>query len=216
MPLPPVERDVLMVFTRYPQPGQAKTRLTPVLGAAGAAELSRRLTAHALAEAALLAQNQAVTVQVWYEGGDERALAACFGAATYRRQDGSDLGERMLRSFEAAFADSADSRAVLVGTDCPALSAALLRAAFDALARCDLVLGPARDGGYYLIGLKAAIPALFQGIAWGTSSVRNQTVAIAERLGLAVELVAALHDVDRPEDLAQLPEHLARDLVRPD
>jgi rSAM/selenodomain-associated transferase 1 len=216
MPAPSVERNVLIVFTRYPKPGQAKTRLIPVLGTAGAAELSRRLTAHTLAEARLLAKDQPVAVQVWYEGGDEPALAACFGAATYRQQTGSDLGGRMSRAFERVFADSAASRAVLVGTDCPSLSAAVLRAAFDALARCDLVFGPAHDGGYYLIGLKRAVPELFQGIAWGTSSVHDQTVAIAERLGLTVAAVATLHDVDRPEDLAHLPAHLARDLAQSD
>jgi len=199
-----------MVFMRYPAAGRTKTRLIPALGAAGATELARRLIAHTLAQAASLARQRPVDVEVWFDGGDERTLAACFGhALAYRQQTGADLGARMLHAFERALAHDACGRALLIGTDCPSRSAALMGSAFEALARCDLVLGPARDGGYYLIGLKRPIPDLFHGITWGTSAVRAETVAIAERLGLAIAELPMLDDIDRPEDLAHLPPHLA-------
>lgn len=203
-------RDVLIVFTRYPAAGRTKTRLIPALGADGAAELARRLTAHSLAQAATLARQRPVDVEVWFDGGDARSLAACYGPElAYRQQTGAGLGERMLHAFERTLANGACARGLLIGTDCPSLSAGLMGSAFDSLAHCDLVLGPARDGGYYLIGLRRAIPELFRGIAWGTSAVRDQTVAIVERLGLAIAELPMLDDVDRPEDLDRLPPHLA-------
>jgi rSAM/selenodomain-associated transferase 1 len=209
------KREVLIVFTRYPEPGRAKTRLIPALGAEGAADLARRLTAHTLAQAATLVRQRPMDVEVWFDGGDARSLASCYGPAlAYRQQTGADLGERMLQAFERTLANDACARALLIGTDCPLLTADLLRFAFDALSRCDLVLGPVRDGGYCLIGLRRAIPELFRGIAWGTPAVRDQTVAIAARLGLAIAELPMLDDIDRPEDLDRLPPHLAVALDR--
>jgi glycosyltransferase A (GT-A) superfamily protein (DUF2064 family) len=96
-------------------------------------------------------------------------------------------------------------RVVLIGSDLPELAAADLAAAFNALARCDLVLGPAADGGYWLIGLAGSWPRLFAGgpraIAWGGNQVLAQTLAVADQLGLVVTLLPMRHDLDRPEDL---------------
>ena len=90
---------------------------------------------------------------------------------------------------------------VLIGTDCPDLNAQLIAEAFQALGEHDLVLGPAIDGGYYLIGLRRLIPELFTGIPWSTSAVLRQTLRIAQKLELAVAQLPLLSDVDRPEDL---------------
>jgi uncharacterized protein len=209
--------EILMIFTRYPEPGRVKTRLIPTLGAQAAAGLSCRLTKDTLARAQMLASQRTVALEVWFDGGDEGGLAECFGSARcYRRQTGGDLGERMLRAFQSALT-TPDRRALLIGTDCPDLSPDLMRTAFEALSSCDLVLGPARDGGYYLIGLRRAIPELFRGIAWGTSTVRAETLTIAHDLALLVEELPVLEDVDRPEDLPHLapalgftPHELAR------
>ena len=112
----------------------------------------------------------------------------------------------MARAFQEAFGEGIQE-AVLVGTDCPGLNAQTLEEAFEKVRREGLVLGPATDGGYYLIGLgrkisQDAIGRLFSGIAWGKEEVLSQTMKIAHGLGLSVTLVERLHDVDRPEDLS--------------
>jgi len=119
----------------------------------------------------------------------------------FRPQGAGDLGERMARAFRGAFECDA-ARVVLVGTDCPGLTEGLLGDAFESLRHTDLVLGPARDGGYYLIGLRKTTPGLFTGVPWGTEKVLERTKEIADGLGLSVRLLDLLDDVDRPEDLA--------------
>ena len=117
----------------------------------------------------------------------------------YRRQAPGDLGRRMRRAMADAFGAGC-RRVVIIGTDCPSLSAEHVGEAFDALREHDLVLGPSSDGGYWLIGLRA--PAeVFEGVAWGTPQVLEATLALARREGLSVRLLAELADVDRAEDL---------------
>jgi uncharacterized protein len=98
--------------------------------------------------------------------------------------------------------------AVIIGTDCPGLDTRLLAQTFEALQTSDLVLGPALDGGYYLIGLRRVIPDLFENIAWSTDRVLSQTLGIAQGLNLSIHLLPELPDIDRPEDLKFLPPHL--------
>jgi len=194
-------RDRLIVFTRYPEPGKTKTRLIPALGPAGAADLQRQMTEHLLERAARLAGHRKVRIEVRFAGGSEDLVRQWLGSdPTCREQGPGDLGRRMLRAFREAFAAGA-ARAVIVGTDCPGITAALLEKAFDQLGRHDLVLGPAEDGGYYLIGLRRPVRQLFEGMAWGTDKVLRETLFAAERLGLSVALLEPLADVDRPEDL---------------
>lgn len=196
----------LAVFTRYPEPGKAKTRLAPALGARGAAELQRRMTASVLATARAFAEGGGALLEVRYEGGSEAEMRAAFGGGCrFVPQSGGDLGQRMGRAFAAAFANGAGA-AVLIGSDCPSITAETLAEAFRLLdAPHDLVLGPAADGGYYLIGLRRPVPALFPAdMPWGEASVRCRTLQIAKDLGLSVALLQELSDVDRPEDLAAL------------
>ena len=121
-------------------------------------------------------------------------------------QGSGDLGARMARAFAAAEQEGF-RRAVLVGADCPALSVAILQGAFTALADHDLVLGPAADGGYYLLGLSRPAPEIFQAQPWGENSLLRSTLASAARLGLATQLLEELADVDRPEDLQHLGDY---------
>jgi hypothetical protein len=93
------------------------------------------------------------------------------------------------------------NRVVLIGTDCPDLNNQLISQAFDSLKSHDLVLGPARDGGYYLIGLRRLIPELFAEITWSTAEVLSQTQSIAQNLELTIAYLPLLSDIDRPEDL---------------
>ncbi len=194
--------DAILVFTRYPEPGRTKTRLIPALGPQGAADLHGCMALHTIARAEAFAARSGARLGVRTEGGDERSMAQWLGPEVECVPQGEgDLGERMARAFDDSFAAGA-KRAVIIGTDCPGLSGTHLAEAMDALDGADLVLGPAADGGYYLIGLRRPAPELFDGIAWGTGDVLERTTAAAARLGLDVRLLDELSDVDRPEDLA--------------
>jgi uncharacterized protein len=194
-------RECLIVFTRYPEPGTTKTRLIPLLGAEGAAMFQRQMTEDTLAQAKKLKDFRPVAVEVHFTGGDRQLMQDWLGSdLIYRHQNEGDLGKRMASAFEASFAAGMVST-VIIGVDCPDLNAQLISKAFEALEQHDLVLGPAEDGGYYLIGLNRLIPQLFVGVSWGTSVVRQQTVEIAKELDLAIAFLPLLNDIDRPEDL---------------
>ncbi len=195
-------RRRLIIFTRFPEPHKAKARLIPALGPEGAARLQRDLTRHTLAQARELVEGCGVAVEVRFEGGSEEKMAAEFGNGfPYRPQGSGDLGCRMDRAFAEAFVEGVE-RTVVIGADCPDLTPELIREAFERLAACDLVLGPAADGGYYLIGLRRPVPQLFTGIPWGTERVFEETLRRADALSLKVLHLKTLSDVDRPEDLA--------------
>jgi uncharacterized protein len=195
---------VLIIFTRYPIPGEAKTRLIPALGAAGAAQLQRRMTQGTIATA----QQTPHPIQIQFCGGTIEELRSWLGNEfTYEAQSTGDLGDRMAHAFDQGFAAGHD-RVVIIGTDCPGIDRTILDQAFTALTSHDLVLGPAADGGYYLIGLRRAIPELFQSIAWSTATVRTKTLEIATTLNLTYALLPELSDIDRPEDLIHLPSTL--------
>jgi len=190
-----------MVFTRYPEAGKAKTRLIPELGAEGAAALAEELAKRALGVAETVSAEGGIDISVWFTGCDEdRARLLAPDGFTYYVQQGADLGDRMKAAFEATFNRGYDLVA-LVGTDCPELNEVIIAEAFDVLADADVAIGPATDGGYYLIALRAPEPDLFRGIDWGSASVLETTVNAASDLGLAVEALPVLWDVDRPEDL---------------
>ncbi|MCA1685130.1 MAG: TIGR04282 family arsenosugar biosynthesis glycosyltransferase, partial [Planctomycetia bacterium] len=202
-PSTPAAAPRLIVFTRFPEPGKVKTRLIRRLGAAGAADLHRELTAHALTSASVLAARSGVCVEVRFDGGSEEAMRTCFGeGVSYRPQGEGDLGERMARSAGDALGEGVP-RVVLIGSDCPGVSPEILGRAFDLLAEDSgrVVLGPALDGGYYLIGMSRRRPELFRGIAWGTEHVFRQTEAAARESGYPLRTLEPLADVDRPEDL---------------
>jgi rSAM/selenodomain-associated transferase 1 len=194
-------RKCLCVFTRCPEPGRVKTRLIPALGEAGAAALHADMVHHTLTWARELARTDAVMIEMRYHGGSADRMRAGFGPGLNCVPQGpGDLGARMSRAADAVFGRNV-GRFVIVGTDCPGISADLVRRAFSILADNDLVLGPAEDGGYYLVGLGARVPGIFQGIGWGGSGVLEQTRRRATELGLEAVLLETLPDVDRPEDL---------------
>lgn len=191
----------LIIFTRYPEAGKAKTRLIPALGAEGAMLVHRQMVEHTLVQVQKLQFAQPLCVEVRFTGGDRNLMRAWLGSnLVYTPQGEGDLGERLVRSLQAAFSAGV-GRVVVIGTDCPDLDATLMQQAFKALQTHDLVLGSATDGGYYLIGLRQLVPELFQNIAWSTAAVLQQTLTIAQTLGLQFTLLPILSDVDRPEDL---------------
>ncbi len=204
--MPATRPERLIVFTRFPEPGQTKTRLIPVLGKRGAARLQRQMTEHILATAETLNGRNGLTVEVRHAGGNAGLMQDWLGSHLICRPQGNGhLGQRMQRAFKAAFQEKA-AAAVIVGSDIPGISDEMLLQAFEALHKNDVVLGPAQDGGYYLMGIRQTLAAktyglLFDGINWGTGNVLSQTLQIANGLGLRYILLECLADVDRPADL---------------
>jgi rSAM/selenodomain-associated transferase 1 len=201
-----VERDVCVaVFARAPRPGHTKTRLIPALGAEGAAALYRAFLADTVRTAAKL---EGATVELWAASeADREPLAELHPDAPVRLQPRGDLGERM----EAAMADalSRHDKALVVGSDVPTLPARRLGAAVAALEEADVVLGPAADGGYYLVGARGWALAFGRGVRWSTRHALTDTLAAARAAGRRPTLLAPWYDVDTPEDLRLLRAHLA-------
>ncbi|NTW83549.1 MAG: glycosyltransferase [Chlorobiaceae bacterium] len=191
---------VLAVFSKNPVEGKVKTRLASAIGNARALEIYealRRLTALAISPV----QAQRV---IWYTDFVPQTDTLLGPGTEARLQRGSDLGERMQNTFCEIFS-SGPRHAVLIGTDCPGISADIIEKAFALLESCDSVLGPAMDGGFYLIGLKQSLPELFLGRTWSTSTVLEETIEKLETAGFSFSLLPELRDIDTFEDLQQSP-----------
>jgi rSAM/selenodomain-associated transferase 1 len=186
----------IAIFAKVPQVGAVKTRLIPAIGAAAATELHARLIETTLAKAHAVG---AADVCLWL-AGDAADYAVPAGQA-WAPQVGADLGARMAHAFVVTLARA--RACVLIGTDCPALTPAHIRQAFDELARNDAVVIPAEDGGYVLIGLNAPRPELFEGVRWGGPTVFEATQARIAMSGLRAACLPALPDLDTPDDLAR-------------
>ncbi|MDJ0555696.1 MAG: TIGR04282 family arsenosugar biosynthesis glycosyltransferase [Microcoleaceae cyanobacterium MO_207.B10] len=198
----------LIIFTRYPEPGKTKTRLIPALGKEGAANLQRQMTEQTVAKVKQLQDEISLSFEIRFVGGDIQLIKNWLGSdLKYQEQGEGDLGDRLIRAFQAAFKKS-NKYVVIIGIDCPKLSSNIISEAFEKLTKNDLVIGPATDGGYYLIGLSKFIPELFKEINWGSSQVLEKTVKLAELLGLVFAYLPPLSDIDRPEDLNSLDETL--------
>lgn len=172
----------LILFGRYPVPGQTKTRLIPALGALGAAELQRQLT---LCSLNTLEHSTLPSTTFYYTGGSLTQVQRWLGhrPINFRKQQGLDLGARMRAALFATL-DRDGGPVVLVGSDIAQMAAHHLTRAFDALARHDVVLGPSRDGGYWLVGLRRPVD-IFSNIQWSTPNVWEQTLAAIQNLGLS-------------------------------
>lgn len=196
---------MLIVFVKYPEPGKSKTRLIPAVGATKAAAIQHAMSARTLATAREFGHLRRNDVEIRFTGATLAAMATLYGTdLRYCDQAGGDLGQRLRLAIADGFSAGARS-VVVIGTDCPALTVAHLFAADDALLETDVVLGPAFDGGYYLVGLRQPQPELFEGITWSTDQVLTQTLDAASRAGLSVRLLEKLVDIDRPEDLKFVP-----------
>ena len=193
-----------MVFAKAPTPGRVKTRLVPALGECAAAELHRQLAERTLFTAVSAGLGP---VELWCTPETDDAFfttcASKYGISLCAQGEG-DLGIRMARALEHALAGG--SAGILVGSDCPVLTAQYLREAAAGLAAGnDAVFGPAEDGGYVLIGLgRKSSAQLFENIAWGTATVMRETRARLAQLDWRWSELATLWDVDRTEDLLRL------------
>jgi len=193
----------IIVFAKAPQPGSVKTRLIPLLGAEGAAALHVRLVKHVLTTVGK-ASLHGVELHCAPDVNDPffRFCAGHYGV-TVKAQVEGDLGARMFFAFKSALATHAC--VLLLGSDCPALTARHLQQADRSLrGGADAVLVPCEDGGYALIGLRRAEPRLFDGIAWSRGNVMAETRARLTALGWRWRELETLWDVDRPEDYERL------------
>jgi rSAM/selenodomain-associated transferase 1 len=194
-----VSDRALMVFVKYPEPGNVKTRLEPLVGAEGASILYRVL-AEAVLQATVPLVGDYETLVFYAPAEAGPAMRAWLPGVRLLPQTGDDLGGRMSAAFARAFERGA-KRVAIIGTDSPTVTRTTVVAALDALDHADVVLGPTEDGGYYLLALTAPRPELFRDISWSTSTVLDVTEARARSEGLSVHLLPTLRDIDTPEDL---------------
>ncbi|PJJ75017.1 hypothetical protein BXY57_0585 [Thermoflavifilum aggregans] len=192
-------KKALIIFVKNPKLGQVKTRLARTIGPHAALLIYRELLHHTYSIANLVEADRFV---FYADGIVEQDLWD--GRYIKCEQFGVDLGQRMTHAFCHVFSLSYQ-QAVIIGSDCFALTAAHIEQAFSELENSDVVIGPAEDGGYYLLGMKTHIPQLFESIPWSTPSVLNMTLQKLQDLKLSYRLLEELPDVDEWDDV---PGHL--------
>ncbi len=186
----------LIVFLKAPRPGFVKTRLSATLGARQACEAYRHLVETLLRQLAVLKN-----VELCFAPDDAGSEIKPWAQTDWRlaAQGPGDLGRRLDRAFARTF-DEGTGRVVVIGSDCPDVSPGDIQAAWTALLSHDVVLGPATDGGYWLIGLRAPQPGLFADVAWSTNGVLDETLERSRAAGLKTLLLRKLTDVDTEAD----------------
>ncbi len=187
---------------KYPQAGTVKTRLVPALGERRACELYQALVRHTLQEVESFTLHEKVSVQVRIGGAPDCASAREWlgNELSFAPQRDGDLGQRMEHAVREAFGEGTPA-VVVIGADCPQLAASHLREAFRALERTEAVIGPAADGGYYLIGMRRVLSEVFRDIEWSSERVLGQTLAALRRAHVKREMLDTLHDIDCAGDL---------------
>jgi uncharacterized protein len=202
--LPLSGTNFLGVFAKYPETGKVKTRLARDIGPDNAAAACKRLAEHVLKMTAptdasyrRIVFYTPETMRVQFENWLPGEIVS--------GQRGRDVGERMQNALQEMFARGA-GKAIVVGSDIPGLHREIVTRAFRQLDDADVVIGPAVDGGYYLIGMRSLQPEIFRNIAWGTGEVFSETVAVIETLGLRYHLSETLFDVDILEDYIRAEE----------
>ena len=188
--------EKLIVFVKAPQIGAVKTRLAESIGAAAACAAYRQLVAVLLERLRTLPE---VELRFTPDGAIDEIRSWVKHGWTCQPQGAGTLGDRLQIAFAASFAVSA-RRVVIIGSDCPSVRPEDIRRAWAALLTHDVVLGPATDGGYWLIGLRQPQSGLFEGISWSTDSVFADTIVRARNAELRVEILRELEDVDTEED----------------
>lgn len=186
----------LLIFVKNPIAGQTKTRLAASVGHDKALLMYQQLMDYTRQQTAALDETRRLLLYSNFVPNSDTWPSPPFEKYV---QEGADLGSRMKNAFRFAFEQGA-KRVIIIGSDCPGVTTTLLKEAFATLEVQDVVLGPALDGGYYLLGMRSFYPSLFDDIAWSTETVAAQTLAATEQLGLSVAQLPALSDVDYLED----------------
>lgn len=191
-----IENPRLILFARYPAAGSCKTRLIPALGPIGAAAVHRRLTERTVE----ILRGCSTLVTVAFTGASHSAFTDWLGIGIeFSEQVEGDLTDKLLACLGLA-------PVIFLGADTPDLQAHHVNAAISGLQTHEVVIGPAEDGGYYLIGMRGPRPELFVDMPWSTEQVFPETLARLDRLGIVPLLLDTLADCDRPEDLARWPD----------
>ena len=191
-----LSKNLLIIFYRNPELGRVKTRLAATLGDSNALAIYLRLVAHTRA----ITQNLSMYKRVCYSNYIDREDNWSNENYDKQLQIGKGLGDRLSYSVKIGFDQGYESVSV-IGTDNLELSAALIENAFQKLKTHDAVIGPAKDGGYYLLGVRKFVPELFENKKWGTSSVFPDSIKDLLRVGLSYELLPVLNDIDTESDL---------------
>ena len=203
-----VSAEKLLIFARYPRRGKVKTRLSPCLTREGCYRLHRALLFDTLERTRELGVDRYLYLaECSAEEASSLLAEVDAGRIHVEVQRGSDLGERMWCACTDVWKQG--DRVVFLGSDTPTLPLSYIRSAFSALSRVSFVLGPAKDGGYFLLGLSCPDQELFQNVHWGSSHVFQQTVA--KLAGRSYELLPEWYDVDLAEDLLTLAEDLEKE-----
>jgi rSAM/selenodomain-associated transferase 1 len=190
------KKQLLLIFIKNPEPGKVKTRLAADIGKEKAFKIYRKLLSHTIK----VAQKVDVKRQVWYSSFINRNDFIEGEYFDKKLQSGENLGERMYQAFKKGF-DEGYRKIVIIGSDCPDITPALLQQAYEELENHDLVIGPSADGGYYLIGMKNPHSELFLDVEWSTEHVLAQTIEKSKNLSLHLFLLPELNDIDTIEDL---------------
>ena len=185
-----------MVFVKAPRVGQVKTRLARAIGPEAACAAYERMAETLLANVSGLRN---VVLRFTPDDAEKEITRWMQPSWVLQSQGAGDLGDRMNAAFQDAFSQGA-KRVVLIGSDCPVVTPNDINEAWDALGSFDVVLGPAVDGGYWLIGLRAVQQHLFEGIKWSSPEVFEATLRRTKELGLKVQLLRTLADVDTEQD----------------
>ncbi len=189
----------VLLFAKAPRPGVVKTRLAAEIGTAAALEAYRCVGRRVVEQV-----GTSYPITVWYDPPDALSeVKAWLGEHEFAPQDGADLGARLSHAFSAHL-DRGDRPVIAIGADAPGVTAETIQGAVLALTRSDVVIGPALDGGYYLIGVTRLVPELFVGIPWGTADVLEVTVEACRRHHLRLEQLAPLRDLDTAADWRDL------------
>lgn len=200
--------EVIAVFARAPELGKVKSRLCPPLTADEALALHRALVEDTLTHLSRVQRPDLSRMLLLSRPLSHPNDLEIPKEWTVSIQSSGELGERMASLFLASFQRKV-SRLVLLGSDSPTLPIEVVYEAFDSLETSDVVLGPAEDGGYYLIGARRFLPEIFKNIAWGSGEVLVQTIRVLRELGVGFELLIPWYDIDRGEDLIKLHAEIA-------
>ncbi|MCK5088106.1 MAG: TIGR04282 family arsenosugar biosynthesis glycosyltransferase [Melioribacteraceae bacterium] len=194
-------RTSIIVFARYPVEGKVKTRLASTIGARSAANIYKKIAKNVINEIKSVPNSNKY---IFYSEEKENGLIKKWLGKRfyYAHQNGDDLGERMQNAFRIVFGHS-PNKVIIVGTDTPDLSADVINNAIDVLDKSDIVIGPAKDGGYFLLGMRKFYPELFQGIQYSTDTVFDETIKKINSLGLTFNRLNELQDIDTEGDLVQ-------------
>jgi uncharacterized protein len=199
-------RDLLIIFVKAPRPGHVKTRIAETIGPQPACDAYLALVGILIGNLRTLPN-----VQVRYTPDDALLEIPQWVQPTWKTapQGQGDLGARLVNAFRDGFKSGAE-RVVIIGSDAPDIANEDIESAWAALGDNDVVVGPAEDGGYWLIGLKSEQPALFEKISWSSGSVFEQTKERAKAAGLKTHLLRKLPDIDTIEDLRRFQSRLGQ------